>query len=178
MEKNIVIIGFMGAGKTSVGKILADSMGYAFYDTDEIIIKRENNKSIRQIFDTKGEDYFREVEKNVVKEMAKRSNSVIATGGGVVKDKNNMDLLRQNGVVVYLKCAPEVVLKRIGNKTDRPVIYNKSAQEIEDIMKEREVFYANHDILIDVSSLTPIDAAKAIMVAYQKWIAKEKKNAD
>lgn len=178
MEKNIILIGFMGSGKTSVGKILADSIGFDFIDTDETILKRENSSSIKQIFDTKGENYFREQERGIVKEIAIKKDSVIATGGGVIKDKENMDALRLNGVVVFMKCSPEVILKRIGNKTDRPIIYNKSAEEIEEIMKEREEFYANHDILIDVSALTPIDAAKAIMVAYQKRIAKEKKNAN
>lgn len=174
MAKNIVLTGFMGVGKTSVGKMIAQSLGYKFIDTDSLIVQNENME-IAEIFKKKGEDYFRTIEHKTICDVSKFENTVIATGGGVVKNKKNVELLRKNGVIILLRCSAEVIIKRLSNINDRPLIVGKTKDEIEKMIKDREQFYIDCDFCVDVSMLTPIDVSKSIMVFYKKALEKENK---
>ena len=108
----IVLTGFMGTGKTSVGRGLSKKLGCRFVDTDVLIEEREG-LPVSLIFKKKGEDYFRDVERATVEEVALMNNVVIATGGGVIKDRKNVENLGRLGTIVWLKADPEIILKRV-----------------------------------------------------------------
>lgn len=167
MSKNLVLTGFMGVGKSSVGKIIAASLGFDFADTDEIITEREN-MPISKIFEEKGENYFRNLESKIIKEVSKRENTVIATGGGVPLRPDNIAFLRENGVIILLECDVKVIMKRVSKQGERPLLVSKTEEEVFMLLKKRAPFYENCDFSVDVSTLTPIEAAKAAIVAYEK----------
>jgi shikimate kinase len=108
----IVLTGFMGTGKTSVGRELSRKLGWRFIDTDVLIEEREG-KPISLIFKDSGEEYFRSLEQNTVEEVSKLRNAVIATGGGVIKNQKNVENLGRRGTIVWLKADPEIILKRV-----------------------------------------------------------------
>lgn len=174
MKKNIILTGFMGSGKTSVGKLLAESMGYKFIDTDSVIVEIEK-KPITDIFANQGEEYFRKVETRAIEIALANECAVIATGGGSVTIEENRKLFREKGIIINLKCSIEVVFKRLENTSGRPLFASKSVKEIGELMSQRERFYADNDYCIDVSLLTPIDIVKQIMVYYEKHNKKEQK---
>jgi len=119
---NIVLIGYMGAGKSAVGKALAKSYGYDFLDTDEYIVKKEGI-SINEIFATKGEEYFRQLETSVLQELKdKLINTVISTGGGLPMREENQKLLKELGRVYYLKATADTTYKRVSGNNDRPLL--------------------------------------------------------
>ena len=108
----IVLTGFMGTGKTSVGRELSRRLGYVFIDTDVLIEEREG-MPISLIFREKGEEYFRSVERAVVEEISGMADVVIATGGGVIKNSRNVDDLSRRGIIIWLKADPGIILKRV-----------------------------------------------------------------
>ena len=120
-EKNIVLIGFMGTGKSSVGKLLAKKLNFQFIDTDEMI-ENKAKISIKEIFELHGETHFREMEKFVIKEMETSKNTVISTGGGVVLDNENIKKLASIGTIICLKSNPRVIYKRTSLMTNRPLL--------------------------------------------------------
>src|ERR1035437_3779739 len=111
MKSNIALIGFMGTGKTAVGKLLAARLNKKFIELDDLIVQAAG-KPITQIFEQDGEIAFRELEIAVVKQVAQRKRQVIACGGGIVLNRINIDRLKENGVVVLLTATPSVILKR------------------------------------------------------------------
>lgn len=123
MLKNIILIGYMGSGKTTIGKNLARITGYAFTDTDELIEEQEG-RTISEIFNTDGEDAFREMETKLLERMIKekRDQLVISTGGGMPLREKNRVLLAKLGTVVYLKLEPETIYNRIKGDTKRPLL--------------------------------------------------------
>ncbi len=118
---NIYIVGFMGTGKTTVSKELSGKKKLRFVDLDELIELRQK-KTIADIFAGEGEPYFRRVEKQVLKEVAKENNFVVACGGGVVIDKENIRLMKETGVIVCLSATAEVILKRTSQYCHRPLL--------------------------------------------------------
>jgi len=160
----IVLTGFMGTGKTSVGKALSSELGYEFVDTDTLIEKREG-MAISLIFKKKGEEYFREVEQATVEEVSRKNRVVIATGGGVIKNKINVDNLGKRGVIVWLKANPEIILKRVmleGGK--RPLLDVKEPlDEINKLLSERLKFYEQADASVDTNYITPRETAHEII---------------
>ncbi len=165
--KNLVLTGFMGTGKTTVGKILAKKLGYRFLDSDAEIEKREQ-KSINELFALCGEDGFREIESRVIEELSQKRNSVIATGGGVVLRKENIENLRKNGIVILLRVDMDTIAQRLADKSNRPLATGKSAQELCEKLKAREEFYANNDFAFDVGDLSPMNIADRIIDLYKK----------
>jgi len=155
MKTSIALIGFMGTGKTAVGKRLAEKLGKDFVELDALI-ERKAGKTIPQIFQQDGEIPFRELEIEAAKEVAGKKNVVIACGGGVVLNKINIDRLRKESLVVYLKASPEVILKRTSSDTDeRPLLdtANKTVK-VRELLKFRQPFYERAaDITIDTSKL-------------------------
>ena len=160
----LVLTGFMGSGKTSVGQELSRRLGYPLLDTDLLIEEREK-MLISLIFKKKGEDYFRSVERLVVEDVSKQDRTIIATGGGIVKDKRNVENLSQRGIIVWLKTDPEVILRRtMSEGGKRPLLDVKDPLiEINRLLAEREPLYEQADIVIDTSFITPKEAAQEII---------------
>ena len=164
MRENIILIGFMGVGKTSLGKLLASKLGRGFVDLDEKI-EHDAKMSIPKIFETYGEKYFRELEKAAVKEVSTRRNIVIATGGGTVKDAENLQLLKDSGIIICLTTDPEEIFRRTEKRGERPVLDgggNERLETIKKLLAEREQFYAQADCKIDTTEWSPLQIVNKI----------------
>lgn len=162
-KKLIFICGFMGCGKTTQGKKLAKEMGYYFIDLDDYISNKYDN-TISDLFQEVGEDEFRKIESISLQECINDNmKALIATGGGTPCFNNNMDLMKANGKVIYLKMEPEALYNRLFNaKNERPLIKDKANEEmllyIENLLKVREPFYSKADIItsgvtVDITAL-------------------------
>lgn len=152
--KNIVLVGFMGTGKTTVGIELAERLGMVFLDMDEIIVEREG-LTIPDIFERHGEDYFRLLERKVVKELAGRSGLVIATGGGIVLNSHNIDDFSCTGLVVCLSASPEAIINRVGSDANRPLLAGDDKMaKIMSILEKRQKLYDAIPFQIDTSGLS------------------------
>ena len=153
---NIILIGPMGSGKTSTGRILAKEMSYAFADTDEEVTKR-TGVSIAYIFDVEGEEGFRKRECLALKECLNDNNKVLSTGGGIVLSKENRDLLQDRGTVVYLQTSIRSQVKRTASTNNRPLLQNNDPEEtLEKLMLTRAPLYeeiADITIMTDNKSL-------------------------
>ena len=157
----IILIGYMGAGKTTVGKALSKELGIIFYDLDWYIESRMR-KSVSQIFAERGEEGFRKIEYNMLHEVAEFENVIISCGGGTPCFFDNMDYLNQQGQVVYLKADPEVLYKHLlMGKVERPLLKGKTPEEliayITEHLKEREPYYNKAQHVLDVSVLDNYD---------------------
>jgi shikimate kinase len=171
MKSSIALIGFMGTGKTAAGKLLASKLGKEFIETDALIEKR-SGRSIPEIFRREGETGFREIEIEVVKDIAGRKNAVIACGGGVVLNTINIDRLRWECVIVCLKASPAAIVKRTANdKGERPLLNAVDRlRQIGDMLKHRRPFYARGaDITINTSRLKPDEVAVRIIEEVKKY---------
>lgn len=151
---NIILIGFMGCGKSSVGKKLADKLNYCFCDVDRMI-ERDNKKSISEIFETKGEEYFRELETKTVKDLINTvSNCIISVGGGLPIKDGNSELLKELGAVVFLKVRKETILRRLEFDKTRPLLADDDKEKkIDELLQYREPIYtAIADIVVEVDN--------------------------
>ena len=138
---NIILIGFMGSGKTTTGRLLAKKLNYPFIDTDQII-EQKNGLTCAKIFEQRGEEFFRKQETAVLQELHGLNGSIIATGGGIILSEDNRVFLQNLGTVIYLKTAPEEILKRVGHDTTRPLLNNTDKREkISDMFSDREPLY-------------------------------------
>ena len=165
MKTNIALIGFMGTGKTAVGKVLAEKLGRSFVELD-LLIEQKVGKSIPDIFQQDGEIIFRELEIEVTREVSKDKNLVIACGGGIVLNKINIDRLRQQSRIVYLTASPGVILKRVsGDGGERPLLKAANrALNIRELLRFRKPFYERAaDITIDTSKLDINSVAEQII---------------
>ena len=148
-KKNIVLIGFMGAGKSLISKHLAEKLHLPVIETDACIIEREK-KSISDIFKDSGEAYFRKVECSVVAEVSEKENVIVDCGGGVVLNPVNLEKLRRNGTAFFLHASPEETYRRIKNETHRPLLKVKDPlARIKEMLKERMPFYKQADYTIE-----------------------------
>jgi len=151
----IILIGYMGAGKTTVGKELAKALGLTFYDLDWYITTRMR-KTVKQIFDERGEEGFRQIEHNMLHEVAEFENVVISCGGGTPCFFDNMEYMNQQADTFYLKASPEVLHMHLKmGKGVRPLLLNKTPEEvavfIEEQLAEREKYYSQARHIIDVN---------------------------
>jgi len=171
-KKNIVLVGFMGTGKTSVGLRLAELLDMQFIDTDNLI-EEENIMSISDMFSMMGEDYFRDRESSVIEKVSKLSGKVIATGGGAVKREINIQNLKSLGIIFCLYASPETILQRTSGYSHRPLLQiDDPIGKIKDMLNERELFYSKADYTIDTSELSIEQVAEEIL----EKIAKERIN--
>lgn len=153
MKDNIALIGFMGSGKTTIGKLLAKTMEMKFVDIDKIIEATEK-KSINDIFKEKGQIYFRDLEREIILQESSRNNCVIATGGGSILDNENVKSLQETSFIVFLDASIECLYLRLKDNTTRPILNGaeNKKQLIEELLEKRKFLYqisANFTINID-----------------------------
>lgn len=152
--KNIILVGFMGTGKTVVGQALAKRMGMRFVDMDDIIEEREGME-ISDIFEKKGEAYFRRAEKMVARDIALQSGLVVAAGGGAVIDEENVKDFKSAGVVICLVAAPDRILERTRGHIHRPLLNVSDPKEkITELLAKRAEYYARADHRVDTTDLS------------------------
>ncbi len=164
-HKNIILTGFMGTGKSSVGKLLAERLGYQYCDLDALIVAAAGF-SINEIFARHGEAHFRRIEAEMVRSIANRSGLVVATGGGAVLDPENRRQLRAVGFIVNLTAPAVEILKRLQEDNDRPLLKEgKTLEQIGAMLQEREPFYADADIRIDTTGKSVENVVAEIMRA-------------
>jgi shikimate kinase len=160
MLERIYLTGFMTSGKSTLGRILANVLGWDFFDLDKEI---ENDEGLRvtEIFETKGESYFRNIEKIKLIELSKGKNVIISLGGGTIVNEQNVKFIEENGTLIYLKVEPEIIYTRIKKKTDRPlfkefVLSEKSKEDfidkIKNMLAEREKYYCKANMVFDVDN--------------------------
>ena len=146
---NIALIGFMGAGKTSVGRLVAEQLGFDYLDTDEMIQSR-TNRTITDIFAKDGEPAFRKLEEQIVAELTACERTVISTGGGLPVNPKNLVSLKTHALVVCLWASPEKIWERVHNQTHRPLLNTPDPKEkIRELLAAREPFYRKADVLLN-----------------------------
>ena len=162
--KNIILVGFMGTGKSAVGHLLAKRLKWRFVDLDERIQKKAG-ATIAQIFAKEGEPGFRKREAQAVKEAGKLTAHIVATGGGVMLDEANVQLLKKAGTLVCLTARPEVIFSRTAaSLPGRPLLNGADPQaRIEQLLKLRAPFYAQADLAIETSDRSIADVVEEIM---------------
>jgi shikimate kinase len=156
----IFLVGFMGAGKTTVGQALAEAMGWQFADLDPLIEKREG-QTVREIFETRGEPEFRRLEREAIAACREVSKAVIALGGGAYIAEENRLLLREIGVTVWLDCPLEICLRRIGGDAARPLL--RSTEEMRELFEHRRPAYGLADLTIETGDRPPKELAVEIL---------------
>ncbi|MFA4966811.1 MAG: shikimate kinase [Candidatus Margulisiibacteriota bacterium] len=164
---NIILIGFMGVGKSEVGRGLAARLGMEFIDTDELIEGTEEKK-IAEIFAEKGEEYFRDLETEIIKTLEDYDNFVISTGGGIVLREENVKMLKEIGPLVLLTSRPEAIFERLKDAKDRPLLEKGDKMEnISQILGKRNPVYEKAaDFKVDTSDIAPEKAVEEIA----KWL--------
>jgi shikimate kinase len=161
--KNIILTGFMGTGKTAVGRELARLLNMQLIDVDTKIEEFEK-MSINEIFRQLGEPRFREIETEIIKKLSESKNRIISAGGGAVLKQGNMDILSKSGIVVCLTATPETILRRTGNSNDRPLLQVENPlKKIKELLNFRKPFYEKADIMIDTEGKTPLQIAEEII---------------
>ncbi|MCL5030583.1 MAG: shikimate kinase [Bacteroidetes bacterium] len=161
MINKIYLTGFMGSGKSTIGPILANTLGWDFFDLDKVIEVKEGKK-VSKIFEESGEEYFRELEEKTLEELSEKENFILALGGGTVTSQANIDLMKKKGKIIYLKISPESAYKRLRFKRDRPVLTrddtvnldrNEFVKKISELLNARKKFYEQADLTIDTNNL-------------------------
>ncbi len=152
----IFLTGFMGSGKSTIGPILANTLGYEFADIDKLI-ERNAEKRIVEIFTTDGEERFREIERTVLEQVADHDHMVISLGGGTIANEENFSFIRKHGIIVYLQLSPEEIIQRVRHRSDRPMLKDEEGEmlppgiledRITELLSRREPFYARADVII------------------------------
>ncbi len=161
--KNIVLVGFMGTGKTAIARRLSRRLKMKYTSTDDII-EQKTGKDINDIFAEDGESRFREIEREVVREVSAMDNTVVAAGGGVVIDPDNIKDLKAKGVIICLNATPEDILARTKAFTHRPLLnVPDPLGKIKELLGSREKFYKRADHQVDTSGKSPDKVAAEII---------------
>ncbi len=162
-HKNIFLVGFMGAGKSTVGRILADKIGYGYCDADKFI-EEQAGTAITQIFAEHGEPYFRDLESESLEALATKERLVVATGGGVVQRDRNWDAMKGNGITVYLKASVETIWERIRDDTSRPLLQvDNPVETARELLNKRTPMYEEADIIISTDELSLQQVAEEVL---------------
>jgi len=150
----------MTSGKSTIGPILANVLGLTFYDLDKLIEDYEGN-TIVEIFEKKGETYFREVEGKILSQLTKKKNIVVSLGGGTITNQENYDLMKRSGKIIYLKASPQNLYMRLKNKIDRPLfrdlVLGENPEEdfvnrIKEMLEKRNSYYEKADLIINTDN--------------------------
>ena len=162
-NQNIALIGFMAVGKSAVGRKLAHRLKRRFVDLDRIVEKCEGIK-VREIFENKGEPYFRQVEAKALARVLRENGQVISTGGGVVVSEDNLRLLQERSLIVCLSADVDTIVRRAGSHKQRPLLMaTDKAQRVNELLEQRQKYYANAHIEIDTSNLTVDEVVEKII---------------
>jgi shikimate kinase len=160
---NLALIGFMGTGKTTVGRMVAEMTGFDFVDTDELIHTRAG-RTITEIFATDGEPAFRRMESELVDTLSLRHQTVISTGGGLPTVPENLVKLKSHALVVCLWSSPEKIWERVGHQAHRPLLHDPDPQKkIRDLLAVREPFYKQADVLVNTDRRALREVAQQVM---------------
>ena len=159
---NVVLIGMPGSGKSKLGKAISRELGREYIDTDKTI--EEKYGSISEIFEKSGEEFFRKIETEAVKEAALKDDAVISTGGGVILKPENMDALKQSGVIIYLKAGEETVFRRTV-KSDRPLIKG-DREKVKNLLTAREPLYEKYADYVINADCDDIDGKTNQVIEY------------
>ena len=161
--KNIVLTGFMGTGKTAVGRELSRLLNMRLVDVDTEI-EKSRQMTINEIFKQFGELRFREIETEMIRKLSERKDVIISTGGGAVLRQENVDVLREQGIIVCLMATPETILKRTSHSSHRPLLQVEDPfGKIKELLDFRRPFYEKADIMIDTDGKTPREIAEEII---------------
>jgi len=148
-ERTIVLVGMMGAGKTSVGKRLAEALRLPFYDADEEI-ERAAGRTVAEIFEQRGEAEFRDGERRVIARLLEQPPHVLATGGGAFCNPETREIVSRKAVSVWLRASPEVLARRVARKNTRPLLNGRDPrQALDELLEKRAAAYAQADLIID-----------------------------
>ena len=160
---NLALIGFMGAGKSSVGRLVADQLHFDYLDTDDLIQAR-TGRTISNIFKEEGEAFFRKLERQLVKELTARKRTVIATGGGLPTVAANLASLKTHALVVCLWASPAKIWERVRNQTHRPLLRDPNPSlKIRELLAVREPFYRQADVLINTDLRSAREVAQQVV---------------
>ncbi len=168
----VYLLGFMASGKSTIGLELAKTLNYEFIDLDTYI-EQKDDKTIKQIFEQAGEEHFRILENEALREVASiEGNMIIAAGGGTSCFYNSIDFMNKTGLTIYLKAeVAELVSRLIESKTDRPLLWGKTQQELNDyilrVLNERKKYYEKAKITIDASNVDVAHLAKTLLASYR-----------
>ncbi len=167
-KKNIVLIGMMGAGKSTIGHLLGEmEKDFSYLDMDKEIEKLAQ-KHIEEIFAQDGEQHFRQLEHELIQKYSNYHNQIVATGGGIVENVENINLLRKNGVIFYLKASVDNLFARVKKTTHRPLLKHPNPKEkIKELMKKREPYYKMADFEIDTDKKELIEIVREIIEKYE-----------
>ncbi|WP_205880959.1 shikimate kinase [Limisphaera ngatamarikiensis] len=165
--RNVALIGFMGSGKSAVGKLVAAELGFDFLDTDEKI-EQAAGMSIPEIFRSLGEAGFREWERRIVRSLAGLRNTVIATGGGLPTYDDHLERLKEHSLVVCLWASPEVLFERVRHHTHRPLLQTEDPlQRIRELLARREPWYRRADVMIGTEQRSIREVAAQVIHAFR-----------
>ena len=160
-KKNVYLTGFMGSGKSTIGPILANTLGWDFYDLD-CVIENKSGMKIKEIFEIHGEDHFRNLERDTLIEVSENNNIVVSLGGGTITNSQNLEALKRTGIIFYLKLSPDAAYKRLKHKKDRPVLLTDQGEsipkedllnKIKDLYEKRKIFYEKSDFIINTDNI-------------------------
>ena len=165
-KKNLVFLGMMGSGKSSIGSLIAKKLLLNFIDIDNVI-ENELGLSIKKIFETKGENYFRKFEQKTTLKKLKSSSTVISLGGGAFSNKEIRKEVIKNHISFWLNWSDDILLNRIKNSKKRPLAFNSSENEIIDLIKKRSNIYSKALYKIECDNLTKNEIVKEILKIYE-----------
>lgn len=152
----IFLTGFMGSGKSTIGPILANTLGFDFVDVDRLIEEKANARVV-QIFEREGEQRFRELEHQVLHDVTTREKCVVSLGGGTIANDENFSLIRNSGIIVYLRLEPDEIYQRVHHRPDRPLLWDGSGnllsadqlqERIRQLLTDRERYYNQADVIV------------------------------
>lgn len=170
--KNIILIGMSGSGKTSVGKFIAKKLGMNFKDTDSIVVYN-NGMSISYIFDNYGEEHFRDLEKKVVEDLSSMNKLVISTGGGVILDRDNISILKRNGIVYFLKANIDTLVKNLesSNQNHRPLLSKDQKLKVQITKlyeKRKDIYFLNADNIVTADNRSIEEIGNYIISVFEQ----------
>jgi shikimate kinase len=167
---NLFLTGMMGTGKTSTGRLAATELRYVFADTDKLIELREE-MTITEIFAKHGEKYFRTREREILNEICSQERQVIATGGGMLAQPENLELAQSSGLVMLLVAPPGELAHRLRYRNDRPLLATSDpAARLAQIESERSGVFQKIVVKVDTSGLSPLDVSTAVVTIYRNWL--------
>ncbi len=164
MSNNVYLIGFMGAGKSTIAAVLKDKLGMKLVEMDARIVE-EQGMSINDIFASKGEPYFRDVESQLILDLNEEGDTIVSCGGGVVVRPENVENMKKKGKIVFLSATPETIYARVKHSTDRPILNgNMNVEYIAELMEKRRALYEGAcDIRIETDGKNVEEICKEIM---------------